>query len=110
MPIDVLGLKTCDTCRAAVKALAAAGLEPRLRDIRVEPLSRAERAVLIDAFGEDLVNPRSATWRGLPETDRKLPPDELLSRHPAVMKRPVIRADGRMHQGWTPETRAALGL
>ena len=104
--IEILGLKTCDTCRKALKALPGA----RLRDLREAPLSPDEIAALLAVFCEKLVNRASTTWRGLSEEQRAAPPAALLAAHPALMKRPVIRAEGALHLGWTPEVRAALGL
>lgn len=104
----LLGLKTCDTCRKALKALDAAGHSPRFRDVRAEPLSAAEIARLRAAFGDQLVNRASATWRGLSEAERARPAEELLAAHPALMKRPVIEAEGRLHLGWSAEVRAQL--
>ena len=36
------GISTCDTCKKAIKALQGAGHEVSFRDIRANPLSRAE--------------------------------------------------------------------
>lgn len=105
----IYGLKTCDTCRKAARALAAAGHGVALRDIRAEPLSPGELAAFLDVFGEALVNRRSTTWRALPESERDRAPAELLAAHPALMRRPVIRtADGALHAGWEPGTLARL--
>ncbi len=41
------GIPTCDTCKAALKALAAAGHPVSFRDIRAQPLTEAERAEFI---------------------------------------------------------------
>ena len=101
----IYGLKTCDTCRKAIKALPGA----TFRDVRAEPLDAGEIAEFLAAFGDRLVNRASATWRELDDTEREKPPAVLLAAHPALMKRPVIRSDGALHLGWTPETRAALG-
>jgi arsenate reductase len=107
----VLGLPTCDTCRKAVRALREAGHDPVLRDIRKDPLTDSERADLLARFGDALVNRASTTWRGLDDTARGLAPDTLLAAHPALMKRPVIQAEGGVVLlGWTPATRATLGL
>lgn len=105
MSLDIWGLPTCDTCRKARAALPGAGF----RDIRAAPLTPAEIAQLLEAFGDKAVNRASTTWRGLSETERERPAAELLARHPALMKRPVIRADGAFHLGFTPTVRAALG-
>lgn len=96
----VYGLANCDTTRAAVKALAAAGRVVRLRDVRAEPLGADEISRLVAALGPGLVNRASTTWRALSEAERALPPADLLARHPAVMKRPVIESDGRTTLGW----------
>ena len=106
MTIEIWGLKTCDTCRKAIKALPDA----RFRDVRAEPLDRVEIAALLAEFGDALVNRASTTWRGLSEAERATDPAHLLAAHPALMKRPVIRADGALLLGWAPQTRAALGL
>lgn len=107
--MDLYGLKTCDTCRKAVKMLEAAGRTVRFVDVRAEPLSADQLAEFMAAFGDALVNTRSTTWRGLSEGDRKGAPAELLAAHPALMKRPVIRADdGTLHLGWGKEVQAAL--
>ena len=102
--MKVYGLKTCDTCRAAVKTLGA-----DLRDVRADPLDPEDIARFRAAFGEALVNTRSATWRGLSEAEREDTPERLLARHPALMKRPVIETDdGRLYLGWGSAVKAEL--
>jgi arsenate reductase (glutaredoxin) len=102
----IYGLKTCDSCRKAQKALP----EARFRDIRTEPLEAGEIAEFLDAFGDALVNRASTTWRGLDDTTRAQPPAALLAAHPTLMKRPVIRTDEALLLAWTPATRKALGV
>lgn len=104
--MKVFGLKNCDTVRKAMRELKAAGFAPELVDVRVEPLQRAELERFLLAFGERLVNRASTTWRGLSETERNRGLVELLSAHPALMKRPVIEADSRLTLGWDAKTRA----
>ena len=101
----IYGLSSCDTCRAARRALAGA----QFRDVRDRPLGAAEIARFVDRFGDALVNRRSTTWRGLSEAERTRPAADLLAAHPALMKRPVIRAsDGTLYLGWGREVQAAL--
>jgi len=108
------GLKTCDTCRKALKALEAAGRSTDFVDVRSDPGLAARLPGWIAAVGVDtLANTRSTTWRGLDEDERaRLSGDAagLLADHPALIKRPVIEAGGAVHVGWTPAVRAALGL
>lgn len=106
--MKIYGLKTCDTCRKALKALEGRGAV--LVDIRAEPLAPETRARFRAAFGEALVNRRSTTWKALSEAERATAPEALLAAHPALMKRPVIEAGGALHLGWDDGVRAALGL
>jgi arsenate reductase-like glutaredoxin family protein len=106
--MKIYGLKTCDTCRAAQKALAGRGAV--LVDIREAPLDDALRVRFLDAFGEALVNRRSTTWRGLAEAERAAAPEVLLAAHPALMKRPVIADGDTLHLGWDAGVRAALAV
>lgn len=110
--IRLYGLKNCDTCRKAMKELAAAGKEATLIDIRAEA-GEAEIARWLKELGaEALVNRRSTTWRGLNEAERAKAEGDgalaLLAAHPALIKRPVIEAAGALFIGWSAETRAAL--
>ncbi len=106
MPITILGLKSCDTCRKVRKALP----EAEFRDIRDDPLGAAEIEQLLAEFGDKLVNRASTTWRSLDEAARLERPASLLAAHPALMKRPVILGEKGSHLGWSAQTRAALGI
>ena len=99
------GLKTCDTCRKALKSLPDA----RFVDVRAEGVPEAVLRAAFARFGQDLINTRSTTWRGLDESERARDPLELLADHPTLMKRPLIDAGGTLHLGWGPEVRAGLG-
>ncbi|TMV09591.1 arsenate reductase [Ruegeria sediminis] len=102
----LFGLKTCDTCRKALKSLP----EAQLVEVRAEGVPEEVLARAFARFGDALLNTRSTTWRGLEPGDRARPPMELLAEHPALMKRPLIEKDGELYLGWTAETRAALGV
>lgn len=108
------GLKTCDTCRKALKALEAAGVAATFTDVRSDPGLAARLPGWLAALGADaLVNTRSTTWRGLDESERARlanDPAGLLKDHPTLIKRPVIEAGGGVYCGWTPAARTALGL
>lgn len=102
------GLKSCDTCRKALKSLVDMDVE--VIDVRADGVSAADQAAMISAFGAGVLNTRSTTWRGLSEDERAQDPAVLLAAHPTLMKRPVLDIDGVWHQGWTPATRTAVGV
>lgn len=104
MTITIYGLKTCDTCRKTAKFLPDASF----RDIRTEPLSDAERTEFLAKFGDALINRSSTTWRGLSDDERAAAPAELLTAHPTLMKRPVIRAGTMLYLGWKADVQTAL--
>ncbi|WP_101067321.1 arsenate reductase family protein [Roseovarius salinarum] len=100
----IYGLKTCDTCRKARTALpGAAFVDVRADGVPADVLARAQAR-----FGAALVNTRSATWRGLGEGERARDPLALLADHPALMKRPLIDADGTLYLGWGADVQRAL--
>lgn len=107
--MELYGIKTCDSCRKALKALEGAGWEVRFHDVRAAPLARDTLEEFLAALGDALVNTRSTTWRGLSEAERATDPLALLAAHPTLMKRPVIRAgDGTLYLGWGKPVQAAL--
>jgi arsenate reductase-like glutaredoxin family protein len=89
-----IGLKSCDTCRKALKALQAAGHAPVVVDVRADGLSEADIDAIVANFPEKALNRASTTWRGLTDAEKQSDPKVLLAAHPTLMKRPVIHADG----------------
>jgi arsenate reductase len=104
MVMIIYGLKNCDTCRKALKTLPGA----TLHDVRAEAMPEATLAAAFAQFGQGLLNTRSTTWRGLDEAERAQPPLELIRAHPALMKRPLIEADGTLYLGWDAAVQQAL--
>lgn len=102
----LFGLKNCDSCRKALKTLRAKGEEVRFVDVRSDNVSADQLARFYDAFGMDLVNTRSTTWRGLDADARSTPALELLAKHPTLMKRPVIDHNGALTLGWGKDVQA----
>ena len=101
------GISTCDTCKRALKTLAAAGKDVSFRDIRAQPLSEAEIAEIVMEFGSRAVNTQSTTYRSFSDFLKASDPEDQIKSQPTVMKRPVIRAD-RWYLGWDEATEAAL--
>lgn len=98
------GLKTCDTCRKALKSLPDA----QFVDVRADGVPQDLLKSAHAQFGAALLNIRSTTWRGLDDTERQRNPLELLADHPTLMKRPLIESQGRLYLGWGKDVQAAL--
>lgn len=113
--MKIYHLKSCDTCRKAIKALRAAGHEPELIDVRADGIDRKTLEKLESAIGfEALVNKKSTTWRTLPEAEKseltRQSAIALLGAHPTLMKRPVIQNDEAYTVGWSKPTQASYGV
>ncbi len=104
--MKVYGIKTCDSCRKVLKSLKSA----ELVDLRVDGIPSALLERAFAQFSDKLVNTRSTTWRNLDEDERKIPPLELLTMHPTLMKRPLIEADGVLYLGWGSDIKSALNV
>ena len=111
--ITVYGLKTCDTCKKAMKTLDAAGRAYDFVDIRAEADLAARVPAWLDAVDANtLINTRSTTWRGLDAAERaraESDPAGLLAEHPTLIKRPVIEAGGTVSVGWSDAVKERLG-
>ena len=112
MPLAFYGLKSCDSCRAALKALAAAGIEVDHLDVRDDGVPAETLRQAIERHGADkVINRRSTTWRELDVTTRQGEPVALLQAHPLLRKRPlIVQAGGGSTFGWDAAARNALGL
>jgi arsenate reductase len=103
--ITLYGLKNCDTCTKARKALAAADFTHRFVDIRVDADLGSRVPAWLDTVDSDkLLNTRSTTWRGLSDADKtraQSDPAALLIANPTLIKRPVIEAGADVHVGWS---------
>ena len=98
------GLKSCDTCRKALKSLEKA----EFRDVRADGLPKDLAQAALLRFGGALLNRKSTTWRGLSEAERARDPLDLLADHPTLMKRPLIDDGGALYLGWGKDTQDAL--
>lgn len=95
------GLKNCDKCREALKALSLEGREVTFKDIRLENLTAQTIADWWTLIGAELLNRRSTTWRNLNKMERESDPVALMQQHPSLIKRPVIVTDsGSVFCGW----------
>nr|WP_211907457.1 ArsC/Spx/MgsR family protein [Pikeienuella piscinae] len=108
----LFGLKNCDACRKAMKALEAAGRGVEFVDIRKEATGDDIARWLERSGAGALTNRRSTTWRGLDEGERAAADGPgalaLLTTNPALIKRPVIETSEALFIGWSDDARAAL--
>lgn len=102
------GLKACDTCRKAQKAILASGQVMEVIDVRADGLTAQDIATIIAQFGDAAINRASTTWRGLTEAEKASDPAALLAAHPTLMKRPVIEKNGVWFLGWKPDVANAV--
>lgn len=100
------GLKNCDTCRKALKHLENA----EFSDVRDPGVPQDVLEAALRRFGEKVINTRSTTWRKLSEEERAMPPLDLLTAHPALMKRPLIVDGDSFYLGWGKDVQGALGV
>lgn len=113
MTLTLYGLKNCDTCKKALKALESAGKTVAFVDIRAEAdLAAKVPGWLAASDVKTLVNSRSTTWRGLSDDEKASVEaggaEALLIANPTLIKRPVIEAGGEVYVGWTKAVEAAL--
>lgn len=100
----IYGLKNCDTCRKAMRSLPDA----KLIDVRADGVPVDVMGQAFNTFGDALVNKRSTTWRALTESQRAEDTLELLSKHPTLMKRPLIACNDKVFLGWNNEIEADI--
>ncbi|MEO0818498.1 MAG: ArsC/Spx/MgsR family protein [Pseudomonadota bacterium] len=111
MSLILYGLKNCDTCKKALKALESAGKTVEFVDIRADADLGEKVPIWLETTGDKLLNKASTTWRGLSEAEKPLAtsdPAPLLIANPTLVKRPVIEADGTVHVGWKTDVQDAL--
>lgn len=113
MTLTLYGLKNCDTCKKARKALEASGKTLTFVDIRKDAdLAKKVPEWLAELGPAALVNKRSTTWRNLPDGDRALiganQAEAVLIENPTLIKRPVIETGGAVCVGWTKAVQDAL--
>ena len=116
MKPKIYSLISCDTCRKALGALAKAGVDVEVIDIRADGVAPK----VLDAFAKDpgpdvLINRRSTTWRQLDEQAREHAMDpgkmaDVLAQHPTLMKRPVIVVGDATLVGWNADVQKALNV
>ncbi|CAM3746712.1 arsenate reductase family protein [Litorimonas haliclonae] len=110
MTLRVYHLKSCDTCRKAIKELKASHEELDLTDVRADGVAEETLHTWIKTIGyEKVLNTRSTTWRALDDSAKSEMDDDkalaLLSKHPTLIKRPVITDGDTITVGWKDDAK-----
>jgi arsenate reductase (glutaredoxin) len=111
--ITIYGLKNCDTCRKAMKWLAAEGIDATLHDFRKDGLDGTLLGQWLDMVEwETLLNRRGTTWRKLSDGDKadvdRLKAQNLMLVNPSLLKRPVIPLGDRLVVGFKEAEQGAV--
>ncbi|MCF8466802.1 MAG: Spx/MgsR family RNA polymerase-binding regulatory protein [Sneathiella sp.] len=107
------GIKNCDSCKKALKWLAAEGIDCHFHDFRKDGLEAQTVRRWLAAIDRDvLINRRGTTYRQLQEAQKddltSDNPVELLLAAPTLMKRPIFDLGGTYLVGFTDREKAAL--
>jgi Spx/MgsR family transcriptional regulator len=111
----VYGLKNCDTCRKATAWLVAENIPHIFHDVCKDGVDRTMIKKWAKGVGWDiLLNRRGTTWRNLSASDKdgidEAKATELMSKHPALIKRPVCDQNGKISIGFKEVNKAMLIL
>ncbi len=111
--IKVNGLKSCDTCKKALKWLTTEGIAHDFRDVRADAVTLDEVTRWGGVVGWDkLVNKASTTWRGLTDAEKADALGDgaakLLVANPTLIKRPVFEMGKTVLIGFKADQQAAL--
>ena len=101
----IYGIPNCDSCRKACAWLDSNGVKYRFHDLRKDGVeTELLQCWVKSANWHNLLNRRSATWRGLPESTRqKLDETKALAlmiEHPTLIKRPVTVSGKKITVGF----------
>lgn len=104
----IYGLSTCSDCQKARKALEAVRKDVTFRDVRADPLSEDELAILITEFGDRLVDRKTNDYRALNEWLKNSEAEAQIAAQPKVMARPVLHDGDNWYLGWDDAVQKAV--
>lgn len=113
MTITMYGIPNCDTIKKAKKWLEAEGVEYHFHDYRKQGIDKAMVETFCQQLGwENVVNKRGTTFRQLSQEQKdnldQHSAIELLVEQPAMIKRPILVANGTYHLGFKADQYAAI--
>ena len=106
--VTLYGIPNCDTIKKARRWLAEHEIDYSFHDYRKQGVERALLQSMATELGwEAMLNRRGTTWRAVSE-EIKAKLDEnvalqLMLDNPAIIKRPILAARGRLYLGFNPQ-------
>ena len=109
--LTIYGIKNCDTVKKALKFLSSKSLPHEFIDFRENPISKDLYKTMEQGVGlEMLINKRSSTYRSLTDDEKQNIGYELVSKHPTLIKRPVLIQNGDVMVGFSEKQYSELLL
>jgi arsenate reductase len=111
--VTIYGIRNCDTMKKARAWLDAKGVTYAFHDYKAAGVDKVSLEKWSKELGwEALLNRSGTTFRALPEQDKQGLTEKkaiaLMLAQPAMIKRPVLDAGGKLTVGFKPEAYAAL--
>jgi len=108
MTMILYGISNCDTVKKARRWLDEQGISYRFHDVRKDGLDAVRLQGWIDALGwEKLLNKAGTTFRKLPDAQKEgldaASAKALMLDQPAMIRRPVVEAAGRISTGFSAD-------
>ena len=104
--VKLYWMENCSTCQKAVRWLDRRGVKvSKFRDIKEEPLERAEVERLVKILGgaDELFSKRAIKYREMKLNERVVSSEEMLelmSAEYTFLKRPIMEIDGKATAGF----------
>ena len=109
--LTIYGIKNCDTVKKALKFLSSKSLPHEFIDFRENLISEDLYKTMEQGVGlEMLINKRSSTYRSLTDDEKQNIGDELVSKYPTLIKRPVLIQNGEVMVGFSEKQYSELLL
>lgn len=113
MTTTMYGIPNCDTIKKAKKWLESHDIEFQFHDFRKDGIDKALVAQFCAQLGwENVLNKRGTTYRQLSEQQKESINDttviDLLVEYPAMIKRPVLSAQGKLYIGFKADQYSAI--
>jgi Spx/MgsR family transcriptional regulator len=101
--IDFYCWNSCNTCRQTKAYLVEKGYELNYRDFFKEPFTKSEIQTLLSGRpAAEMFNARSPSVKDLGINSDSLTSDEMIELmlvEPRLIRRPIVRVEGRIHFG-----------